>query len=178
MTVASNNAGVDDFGLGLLLQMNQIKRMVSSYVGENKLFEQQYLTGQLEVELTPQGTLAERLRAAEQAAAHGAEVARLEGAQRLAEEEHKLQLAREEWARKASAAADVAAAQAAAVAALEEQAAAARRELGEQRAETERARTAAQLRESELRAELLADLLSHTRSALAATCTFASYVSI
>ena len=63
LTAYSNNAGVDDFGLGLLLQNKQIKRMVSSYVGENKLFEQQYLTGELEVELTPQGTLAERLRA-------------------------------------------------------------------------------------------------------------------
>lgn len=59
----SNNAGVDDFGLGQLLQTNQVKRMISSYVGENKHFEKQYLTGQLEVELTPQGTLAERLRA-------------------------------------------------------------------------------------------------------------------
>eukprot|EP00300_Choanocystis_sp_HF-7_P022098 c21237_g1_i1.p1 GENE.c21237_g1_i1~~c21237_g1_i1.p1 ORF type:complete len:521 (+),score=116.76 c21237_g1_i1:33-1595(+) len=63
LTVYSNNAGVDDFGLGLLLQNKQIKRMVASYVGENKLFETQYLTGELEVELTPQGTLAERLRA-------------------------------------------------------------------------------------------------------------------
>ena len=63
LTAVSNNAGVDDFGLGLLLQSRQIKRMVSSYVGENKLFEELYLTGQLEVELTPQGTLAERLRA-------------------------------------------------------------------------------------------------------------------
>ena len=63
LTAYSNNAGVDDFGLGLLLQGHQIKRMVSSYVGENKLFERQYLTGELEVELTPQGTLAERLRA-------------------------------------------------------------------------------------------------------------------
>lgn len=60
----SNNAGLDDFGLGLLLQQGQIKRMISSYVGENALFEQLYLTGALEVELTPQGTLAERLRAA------------------------------------------------------------------------------------------------------------------
>ena len=59
----SNNAGVDDFGLGLLLQNRQIKRMISSYVGENKTFEQLYLSGKLEVELTPQGTLAERLRA-------------------------------------------------------------------------------------------------------------------
>ena len=63
LTAVSNNAGVDDFGLGLLLETRQIKRMISSYVGENKLFEEQYLTGQLEVELTPQGTLAERLRA-------------------------------------------------------------------------------------------------------------------
>lgn len=63
LTAVSNNAGVDDFGLGLLLQKKQIKRMISSYVGENKLFEEQYLSGQLEVELTPQGTLAERLRA-------------------------------------------------------------------------------------------------------------------
>lgn len=64
LTCVSNNAGVDDFGLGKLLQTNQVKRMISSYVGENKHFEKQYLTGQLEVELTPQGTLAERLRAA------------------------------------------------------------------------------------------------------------------
>lgn len=63
LTVVSNNAGVDDCGLGLLLQTKQVKRMIASYVGENKLFEQQYLTGELEVELTPQGTLAERIRA-------------------------------------------------------------------------------------------------------------------
>jgi 3-oxoacid CoA-transferase len=63
LTAVSNNAGVDDFGLGLLLKTKQIKRMIASYVGENKLFEQQYLGGELEVELTPQGTLAERLRA-------------------------------------------------------------------------------------------------------------------
>ena len=63
LTCVSNNAGVDDFGLGLLLQTRQIKRMIASYVGENKLFESQYLSGQLEVELTPQGTLAERCRA-------------------------------------------------------------------------------------------------------------------
>ncbi|XP_040564089.1 succinyl-CoA:3-ketoacid coenzyme A transferase 1, mitochondrial [Lepeophtheirus salmonis] len=62
LTVVSNNAGVDDFGLGLLLQNRQIKRMISSYVGENKEFERQYLSGELEVELTPQGTLAERIR--------------------------------------------------------------------------------------------------------------------
>ena len=63
LTCVSNNAGVDDFGLGQLLQTKQVKRMISSYVGENKNFEKQYLTGELEVELTPQGTLAERLRA-------------------------------------------------------------------------------------------------------------------
>ncbi|MBK8251363.1 MAG: CoA transferase subunit A [Polyangiaceae bacterium] len=63
LTVVSNNCGVDDFGLGILLRNKQIKKMISSYVGENKEFERQYLTGELEVELTPQGTLAERLRA-------------------------------------------------------------------------------------------------------------------
>jgi len=63
LTVISNNAGVDDFGLGLLLQTRQIKRMISSYVGENKEFERQYLAGELELEFTPQGTLAEKLRA-------------------------------------------------------------------------------------------------------------------
>jgi len=63
LTVVSNNCGVDDFGLGILLQNRQIKKMVSSYVGENRLFEQQYLSGDLEVEFVPQGTLAERLRA-------------------------------------------------------------------------------------------------------------------
>lgn len=63
LTCVSNNAGVDDFGLGLLLQTRQIKKMISSYVGENATFEKQYLSGELEVELTPQGTLAERLRA-------------------------------------------------------------------------------------------------------------------
>lgn len=63
LTCVSNNAGVDDFGLGLLLQTRQIKKMISSYVGENKTFAEQFLSGQLEVELTPQGTLAERLRA-------------------------------------------------------------------------------------------------------------------
>uniref|UniRef100_A0A8C9SWS0 Succinyl-CoA:3-ketoacid-coenzyme A transferase n=1 Tax=Scleropages formosus TaxID=113540 RepID=A0A8C9SWS0_SCLFO len=63
LTAVSNNAGVDDFGLGLLLQTKQIKRMISSYVGENAEFERQYLSGELEVELTPQGTLAERIRA-------------------------------------------------------------------------------------------------------------------
>ncbi|KAJ1976760.1 Succinyl-CoA:3-ketoacid coenzyme A transferase 1, mitochondrial [Dimargaris cristalligena] len=63
LTAVSNNAGVDDFGLGLLMQSKQLKRMVSSYVGENHEFARQYLNGELEVELTPQGTLAERLRA-------------------------------------------------------------------------------------------------------------------
>ncbi len=63
LTVASNNCGVDDFGLGLLLQTRQIKKMISSYVGENGEFERQFLAGELEVEFTPQGTLAERLRA-------------------------------------------------------------------------------------------------------------------
>lgn len=62
LTCISNNAGVDDFGLGKLLQTRQIKKMISSYVGENKEFERQYLNGELEVELTPQGTLAEKLR--------------------------------------------------------------------------------------------------------------------
>jgi 3-oxoacid CoA-transferase/3-oxoacid CoA-transferase subunit A len=63
LVVVSNNCGVDDFGLGLLLRNKQIVKMISSYVGENKEFERQYLSGELEVELTPQGTLAERLRA-------------------------------------------------------------------------------------------------------------------
>ena len=64
LVVVSNNCGVDDFGLGILLANNQVAKMVSSYVGENKTFEQQYLSGELEVELVPQGTLAERMRAA------------------------------------------------------------------------------------------------------------------
>ncbi|WHZ55936.1 CoA transferase subunit A [Metabacillus hrfriensis] len=63
LTVVSNNCGVDDWGLGLLLANKQIKKMMSSYVGENKIFERQYLSGELEVELIPQGTLAERMRA-------------------------------------------------------------------------------------------------------------------
>lgn len=63
LTCISNNAGVDYFGLGKLLRTKQIKKMISSYVGENKEFERQYLNGELEVELTPQGTLAEKLRA-------------------------------------------------------------------------------------------------------------------
>ncbi|WP_114781306.1 CoA transferase subunit A [Botryobacter ruber] len=63
LTCISNNAGVDDFGIGLLLQNRQVKKMISSYVGENAEFERQLLTGELEVELIPQGTLAERIRA-------------------------------------------------------------------------------------------------------------------
>lgn len=65
LSCISNNAGVDDFGLGLLLQKKQIKKMISSYVGENAEFERQMLSGELEVELTPQGTLAEKCRAAQ-----------------------------------------------------------------------------------------------------------------
>jgi 3-oxoacid CoA-transferase subunit A len=63
LTIVSNNAGVDDFGIGVLLQNRQVKKMISTYVGENKLFEQLVLSGDLQVELNPQGTLAERLRA-------------------------------------------------------------------------------------------------------------------
>ena len=63
LTVVSNNAGVDDFGLGMLLKTRQIKKMISSYVGENKEFERQFLAGELELEFNPQGTLAERIRA-------------------------------------------------------------------------------------------------------------------
>ena len=63
LTIVSNNAGVDDFGIGILLQNRQVKKMVSTYVGENKLFEQLVFKGELEIELNPQGTLAERLRA-------------------------------------------------------------------------------------------------------------------
>jgi 3-oxoacid CoA-transferase subunit A len=63
LTIVSNNAGVDDFGIGLLLQNRQVQKMISTYVGENKLFEQLVLSGELQVELNPQGTLSERLRA-------------------------------------------------------------------------------------------------------------------
>jgi 3-oxoacid CoA-transferase subunit A len=63
LTIASNNAGVDDFGIGVLLQSRQVKKMISTYVGENKLFEQLVLSGELQVELNPQGTFAERIRA-------------------------------------------------------------------------------------------------------------------
>jgi 3-oxoacid CoA-transferase subunit A len=62
LTAISNNAGIDDFGLGILLQTRQVKKMIASYVGENKEFERQYLAGELELEFTPQGTLAEKLR--------------------------------------------------------------------------------------------------------------------
>ena len=64
LTVVSNNAGVDDFGIGLLLQTRQVKKMIATYVGENELFENQVLDGELEIELNPQGTLAERIRSA------------------------------------------------------------------------------------------------------------------
>src|SRR5919205_2016202 len=64
LTVISNNAGVDDFGIGILLRARQVRKMVSTYVGENKEFERQFLTGELDVELVPQGTFAERIRAA------------------------------------------------------------------------------------------------------------------
>jgi 3-oxoacid CoA-transferase subunit A len=63
LTIVSNNAGVDDFGIGVLLQSRQVKKMISTYVGENKLFEQLVLSGELQVELNPQGTFAERIRA-------------------------------------------------------------------------------------------------------------------
>jgi 3-oxoacid CoA-transferase subunit A len=63
LTVMSNNAGVSDFGIGLLLQRRQVRRMIATYVGENELFERQFLSGELEVELVPQGTFAERIRA-------------------------------------------------------------------------------------------------------------------
>ncbi len=83
LTCISNNAGVDDFGLGLLLQKKQIKKMISSYVGENAEFERQMLSGELDVELTPQGTLAEKCRAAQMGipafftpAGYGTEVAK------------------------------------------------------------------------------------------------------
>src|SRR6188474_1013381 len=63
LTVISNNAGVDDFGIGVLLRARQVRKMIATYVGENKEFERQFLTGELEVELVPQGTFAERIRA-------------------------------------------------------------------------------------------------------------------
>jgi 3-oxoacid CoA-transferase subunit A len=64
LTVISNNAGVDDFGIGVLLKSRQVRKMISTYVGENKEFERQFLTGEIEVELVPQGTFSERIRAA------------------------------------------------------------------------------------------------------------------
>jgi 3-oxoacid CoA-transferase subunit A len=64
LTVVSNNAGIDDFGIGVLLRARQVKKMISTYVGENKEFERQFLSGEIEVELVPQGTFAERIRAA------------------------------------------------------------------------------------------------------------------
>src|SRR5262249_30843237 len=63
LTVISNNAGVDDFGIGILLRAGQVRKMIATYVGENKTFEQQFLRGEIEVELVPQGTFAERIRA-------------------------------------------------------------------------------------------------------------------
>src|SRR6201997_4291530 len=63
LTVVSNNAGVDEFGIGMLLKSRQVKKMISTYVGENKEFERQFLNGELEVELIPQGTFSERIRA-------------------------------------------------------------------------------------------------------------------
>jgi 3-oxoacid CoA-transferase subunit A len=63
LTIASNNAGVDDFGIGLLLEKKQVKKMISTYVGENKLFEKLAMSGELELELNPQGTFSERIRA-------------------------------------------------------------------------------------------------------------------
>src|SRR4051812_40665665 len=63
LTVISNNAGIDDFGIGVLLRSRQVRKMISTYVGENKEFERQFLSGELEVELVPQGTFAERIRA-------------------------------------------------------------------------------------------------------------------
>src|SRR5947209_11362960 len=64
LTLVSNNAGVDDFGIGVLLRARQVRKMIATYVGENKEFERQFLSGELEVELVPQGTFAERIRAA------------------------------------------------------------------------------------------------------------------
>src|SRR3982074_430362 len=63
LTVISNNAGVDDFGIGILLKSRQVRKMISTYVGENKEFERQFLSGEVEVELVPQGTFSERIRA-------------------------------------------------------------------------------------------------------------------
>jgi 3-oxoacid CoA-transferase subunit A len=100
LTCISNNAGVDDFGLGLLLQKKQIKKMISSYVGENAEFERQMLSGELEVELTPQGTLAEKCRAAQAGipafftpAGYGTEVAEGKEVREFNGKKHILELA-------------------------------------------------------------------------------------
>lgn len=100
LTCISNNAGVDDFGLGLLLQKRQIKKMISSYVGENAEFERQMLSGELDVELTPQGTLAEKCRAAQAGipafftpAGYGTEVAEGKEAREFNGKMHIMELA-------------------------------------------------------------------------------------
>ncbi|WP_320816062.1 CoA transferase subunit A [Flavobacterium sp.] len=100
LTCISNNAGVDDFGLGLLLQKKQIKKMISSYVGENAEFERQMLSGELDVELTPQGTLAEKCRAAQAGipafftpAGYGTEVAEGKEVREFDGKKHILELA-------------------------------------------------------------------------------------
>lgn len=106
LTCISNNAGVDDFGLGLLLHQRQIKKMISSYVGENAEFERQMLSGELEVELTPQGTLAEKCRAAQMGipafftpagygteVAQGKEVREYNGKPHILEEAYKADIA-------------------------------------------------------------------------------------
>lgn len=100
LTCISNNAGVDDFGLGLLLKKNQIKKMISSYVGENAEFERQMLSGELEVELIPQGTLAERCRAAQMGipafytpAGYGTEVANGKESREFNGKQHLLEYA-------------------------------------------------------------------------------------
>src|SRR6187401_1823645 len=100
LTCISNNAGVDDFGLGLLLQKRQIKKMISSYVGENAEFERQMLSGELDVELTPQGTLAEKCRAAQAGipafftpAGYGTEVAEGKEAREFNGKMHVMELA-------------------------------------------------------------------------------------
>jgi 3-oxoacid CoA-transferase A subunit len=85
LTCISNNAGIDDFGLGLLLQQKQVKKMISSYVGENAEFERQLLNGELEVELIPQGTLAERIRAGGTEVAEGKEARDFNGKMYLLE---------------------------------------------------------------------------------------------
>ena len=100
LTCISNNAGVDDFGIGLLLQQRQVKKMISSYVGENAEFERQMLSGELDVELTPQGTLAEKCRAAQAGipafftpAGYGTEVAEGKEVREFNGKKHILELA-------------------------------------------------------------------------------------